>query len=332
VGTPKITIKDVAQKAGVSIASVSRFFNNPSLLKESSRRKIERIIKEVNYQPFIYARRLAGGKLGVFSLVIPGYEGLFYSYYAMEIIRSVAVSMAAKGVDLQLHVFWNKDSLKTSLVDGIIFSDVLGNESQMERIAKEGLPFVVMNKKLDAENVNYVAINNFKGSYDATEFLLNHGHKKIAHLAGNLHVQCAAERLDGYKNALQKNGIPVKDTYIKVTNFSRKEARERLGELFSGSEPPTAILCCSDEVAGEVITFAEENKITIPKDLSVIGFDDNPNYHWGSLALTTVRQPLSAMCAAAVDILDEAVKNKNAVVKKIVLDTELVMRDTVSFH
>ena len=84
-------------------------------------------------------------------------------------------------------------------------------------------------------------------------------------------------------------------------------------------------------MAGEVIAFAEEKKIDIPKDLSVIGFDDNPDYPWGGLALTTVRQPLTAMAAAAVNLLDEAVKNKNMPVKKIVMDTELVMRDTVGF-
>ena len=326
----KITIKEVAKKAGVSIATVSRYFSNPSSLRERNLKKVEKAVKELNFQPSAYARRLAGGKLNSFGIIIPGYENIFYSYYAIEIIRGIATSLEKEGIDLHLHVFWNKDSFKTSLVDGVIFVDLIGNQEQCKRIKDEGIPTVVINRRMDDEDLSYVAIDNFKGSFEATEFLINHGHKKIAHLAGNLEIQCAQERLDGYKRALAKNGITAKPEYIKVTNFSPREARDRLEELFSMSEPPTAIFCCSDEVANEALIVCDEKKIKIPDKVSIVGFDDNPHGPHGNLMLTTVRQPIEKMTSKGVEIL-QAIIEKELPAQKVVLDTELVIRDTVGF-
>ena len=329
MSSSKITIKDVARKAGVSIATVSRFLNNASL-KEENRQRIAKAVKELNYQPLLYARRLAGGKLDTFGLIIPGYEGIFYSFYALEIIREVGSSLGTKGIDLHLNIFWGKDNFKTSLIDGVIMADIIGNEKQLKRLIKEDIPLVVVNCQIEDVDVNCVAVNNFKGAYEATEFLVHHGHKRVAHLAGDLRVQCAKERVAGYKSALEKNGVVLSKDYIKVTNFSRKEAWAKLEELFSSKNPPTAVFCCSDEVASEVLKFAEEKRMEVPKDLSIIGFDDNPHCLYGNLMLTTVRQPLKAMVHQAVKILNENVESKKPA-QKIVLDTELIIRDTVSF-
>ena len=329
MSSSKITIKDVAREAGVSIATVSRFLNNASLKKEN-RQRIEKAVKELNYQPLLYARRLAGGKLDTFGLIIPGYEGIFYSFYALEIIREVAFSLGTNGIDLHLNIFWNKDNFKTSLIDGVIMADIIGNLKQLKRLIKEDVPLVVINCQIEEVDVNCVAVNNFKGAYEATEFLVHHGHKRVAHLAGDLRVQCAQERLEGYKSALEKNRVALVKDYIKDTNFSRKEAWTKLEELFSSKNPPTAVFCCSDEIASEVLNFAEEKRIEVPKDLSIIGFDDNPNCLYGNLMLTTVRQPLKAMVHQAVKILKENVESKKPT-RKIILDTELIIRDTVSF-
>jgi len=325
-----ITIKEVAKKAGVSIATVSRFLTNPSSIKGENRKNVQQAIQELGYQPFLYARKLAGGKLNTFGLIIPGYEGIFYSFYAMETIRNIGLALDKKGTDLHLHIFWNKDNFRTSLVDGVIFADVIDNDVQLKRLVKETFPLVVMNKKIDDPAVSYVAIDNFKGAFTATEFLIHHGHRFIAHLAGDLRVQCAHERLDGYKNALEKNKIKVREDFIKITNFSPKDARDKLEELFSLKEPPTAIFCSSDDIAAEVLNFAEEKKIKVPKALSVIGFDDNVRQFHANLGITTVRQPIDKMAFTAVEILNEIVAKKTTT-KRVILDAELIVRDTVDF-
>ena len=326
----KITIIDVAREAGVSIASVSRFLNNPSSLRKENRDKINEAIKKLNYHPLIHAQRLAGGKLGIFGLIIPGYEGIFYSFYALEIIRGVGLALEREGVDLHINIFWNKDNFKDSLVDGVIFADIINNEHQLKRLLKKQIPVVVINRKVEDLEVSFVAIDNFKGAYEATDFLIKRGHTNIAHLCGDLNVQCAQERLQGYKEALKNNNIPVKEEYIKITNFSRTEAREALEELFSLSNPPTAIFSASDDMAEEALGFAREKGVEVPSKLSVIGFDDNPRCAHNNFSLTTVRQPLGKMVQTAVSMLKELVSKKDVSLRRIVLEPELVIRDTVN--
>ncbi len=330
VASSRVTIKDVAKRAGVSIASVSRYINKSFQVGKNKRLKIEEAIKELNYRPSLYARRLAGGKLNTFGLIIPGYEGIFYSYYALSIIREVASALDNAGIDLHLNIYRKKDLFNPSLVDGVIVADIVSNQEQVSRLIKEDVPLVVINRRVSDSGVSFVAVDNYKGAYEAVEFLINHGHKKIAHLAGDLKVQCAQDRLGGYKDAFSKNGLKVNDKYVGVTNFSRIQAREELEKMFSSKEPPTAFFCCSDEVASEVISFGEENSIKIPEKLSVIGFDDNPNCLHSGLMLTTVRQPFARMAQEAVKILQEKTA-KETPPKRLTLESKLIIRDTVSF-
>ncbi|MCM8823229.1 MAG: LacI family transcriptional regulator [Candidatus Omnitrophica bacterium] len=327
----KVTIIDVAKEAGVSIASVSRFLHNPLSLKRNNREKISQAIKKLNYEPQVFAQRLAGGKLNTLGLVIPGYEGIFYSFYALEIIRNVGIALEKIGYDLHLNIYRGKDNLRTSLVDGVIFADIINNDKQLLRLFKEGIPTVVINKKLEEQKVSFVAIDNFKGAVEATEFLISHGHKIIAHIGGDLKVQCAYERLSGYKFALEKNGLPIDEKIIKLANFSPLEARKCLEELLALSQKPTAIFCASDEMAQEVLHSVREKGINVPRNLSIIGFDDNPRCIYDSFGLTTVRQPLDRMAQLGVDILMEIVEKKDTTIKKIILEPELVIRDSVSY-
>lgn len=326
----KITIKEVAKRAGVSIATVSRFINKSLHLREKNRRKIEKAVEELDYHPLVYARRLAGGKLNTFGLVIPGYEGIFYSFYALKIIREVAAALDEEEIDMHLNIYHDKDNFNSSLVDGVIMADIIANKEQLLRLKKEETPVVVINKELSDQDVSFVAVDNYKGAYEATEFLINHGHQKIVHLAGDTEVQCARQRIEGFKAALGKQGIKETENSICKTNFSRAKAREELERLFSCQDFPTAIFCCSDEVAHEVLSFADENSIAVPKKLSVIGFDDNPNFSYGNLMLTTVRQPIDRMAREAVKILKQTI-DKKITPQKMVLEPKLIIRDTVDF-
>ncbi len=327
----RITILDVAKEAGVSIASVSRFLNNPTSLRKENREKIAQVVKKLDYHPLLHAQKLAGGKLNTFGLIIPGYEGIFYSFYALEMIRGLGSALERKDIDLHINIFWNKDNFKNSLVDGVIFADIINNRAQLLRLLKQGTQVVVINRKVSDIEVSFVGVDNFKGAYEATDFLIKHGHKIIAHLAGDLKVQCAQERLNGYKEALKDNNIDVNNKYIKVANFSRVLARNGMEELFSLQKLPTAVFCSSDEMAEEVLHFAREKDIEVPGRLSIVGFDDNPRCAYDNFSLTTVRQPIAKMTSIAVDILDDLINNKDASIRRIVLTPELIIRDTVAF-
>jgi len=326
----KVTIVDVARRAGVSIASVSRFLNNFPFLKEEKKRKIEQVIKELNYRPLIYARRLAGGRTNSIGLIIPGYEGIFNSFYGLEIIKGVGLALEKENIDLYLHIYWQKDNFSASLIDGVIFADVIDNREQLLRILKERVPCVVINRKMEDVRVSFVAIDNFQGAYSAVEFLIKHRNRKSAHIGGSMKVQCAKERLEGYKCALQRNNLEIREEYVKIANFSKLEAREKVKELLSLKSPPTAVFSASDDMAWEAMNCANELGVNIPKDLSIIGFDDNPICLQSNVRLTTVRQPLSRMACAGVGILRELIKKEKKFFKKIILPCELVVRDSVA--
>lgn len=324
----RTTIKEVAKEARVSIATVSRCLANPTSVKKQSRERILHAVKKLHYRPQLYARKLAGGRLNTLGLIIPGYEGIFYSFYALEIIRCIARTLEDKEYDLHLHIFWEKDRFRTSLVEGVIFADIIGNERQLVRVLKEGLPCVVINRKVTEHNVSWVAVDNFKGAYEAVDFLVHQGHKRIAHIAGDLRVQCAQERLDGYRAALQRNRLPIERKYTKIADFSPLKAKQVAEELLSQPRAPTAIFCASDEMAFEVLNVAQERKICVPDELSIIGFDDNPQCLYKSVSLTTVRQPLGRVASLGVEILENLVKGRQQGVRKEAVLPELVIRDS----
>ncbi len=326
----RITIHEVAREAGVSIATVSRFLNNPSSIKSDNRKRVDAAVKKLHYKPLVYARRLAGGKLGVYGLILPGYEGLFSSFYATEVIRGVGVSLEHANLDLHLHIFTGRDRFNTSLVDGVLFADVIGNEDQLKRLVNHNIPCLVINRKIEDIDVCYVAVDNFKGAYQAVELLISHGHKAIAHIAGDIKVQGAAERLAGYRSALTNHNLKINEQYIKYTNFSRQDARRSIEELSALSAPPTAIFVASDDMAVEVVHYVRTQGRRIPEDLSIVGFDDNPLCIDDHIALTTVRQPVYAMASQGVELLRSIVE-KGEKPDPVILDPELVVRNTVTF-
>jgi len=324
-----ISIRDVAQRAGVSISTVSRVINKSPYVKEKNRLRVQQVIKELNFQPSVLAQRLATGKSNVVALVIPRYEGIFYSFYALELIRGIGTLTEVLKLDLSLHLTDSRSELNLRGIGGVIFADIIINRNQLEDALACGIPTVVINNYVEDLEVNCIAIDNIKGAFEAVNYLIGLGHRKIAHIAGDLVTQAAAHRLDGYRRAMGKNKIAVKEEYIIKTDYSRGQARAAAEALFKISNPPTAVFVASDAMALEVITVAREHGIKIPADLSVVGFDDNPSGLYGPVALTTVRQPLVKMAQDSVKELNLLMNdNKKAKVKKIFLPTELVIRES----
>lgn len=323
------SIEDVARLAGVSITTVSRVINKATTVKEKNRNKVLDAVKELKFQPSVFAQRLASGKSNVVALIIPRYEGVFYSFYALELIRGVGTLCEALKLDLLLHLTDSRSSLNLRGVGGIIFSDLIGNRQQLEDALSNNITCVVINNYVEDVDVTCLAVDNAGGAEAAVNYLIGLGHKKIAHVTGDLVTQAAAWRFEGYKRALSKNNIPLKDRYIFKTDYSRGQARTAAEELIKMSDPATAVFVASDSMALEVMTVARELGKNIPKDLSIVGFDDNPSGLYGPVALTTVRQPLIKMAEEAVKELNNLMTQKKKVKpKKILLPTELVIRDS----
>ena len=325
-----ISIEDVARQSGVSITTVSRVINKFPTVKEKNRRKVLEVVKQLNFHPSALAQRLATGKVNIVALVIPRYEGVFYSFYVLELIRGIGSLCEVLKLDLLLHLTQPRSELELSGAGGIIFADIIGNRPQLEDALASGIPCIVINNMVSDLDVNCIYVDNVKGAQEAVEYLIGLGHKKIAHITGDLITQAATQRLEGYKRALKINNIALRQDYIFQTDYSRGAARLAAEKLFSMPEPPPAVFVASDSMALETMALARELGKNIPQDLSIVGFDDNPSGLYGPVALTTVRQPLVKMAEESVKELNRLMNGPAAKkeVKKISLPTELVIRES----
>lgn len=324
----KISIEDVAKRAKVSITTVSRVINNFPTVSPKNRAKVEEAIAYLKYKPDVSAQRLASGNNNAIGLVMPGYPGVFHSFYAIELIRGVGHACEILKLDLVFHITNGFNPLNSTSVGGIIFADIIENRKQIEEALEINIPCMVVNHVVDDLDVNYIGIDNLLGGEQATEYLVDLGHRRIAAITGNLQTQSGEHRLRGYKHILEKNNIPVREDYIAEGDYSRRSARIAAEKLFALDEPPTAIFAASDDMALETISVANEKGIRVPDDLSIIGFDDNPSALYGSVALTTIRQPLFEMAEQSVRYLNNILTGKKKSIVQKVLTPQLVVRDS----
>jgi DNA-binding LacI/PurR family transcriptional regulator len=325
----KNRIEEVANLAGVSPTTVSRVINKIPTVKEPNRIRVEEAIRKLKFKPNVIAQRLAKGRSDVIALIIPRYEGIFFSFYANQIIRGVGVAAETRKLDLLLHLTKEKDSIDTASLGGVLFADVIANREELKSVLDSGTPCVVMNNRVNDFDVDCVSIDNKNGAVQAVDYLIGLGHRDIAHITGDLLTQAADDRLEGYKAALRKREIQIKEEYIRRGDYSRPSARKEMTALLKLEQRPTAVFASSDDMAQEVISVILESGLNVPGDISVIGFDDNPICLYGSVGLTTIRQPLIDMAAKATGLLHKKMSAKTTKSSaKIVLPTELVIRDS----
>ncbi|MFP4473676.1 MAG: LacI family DNA-binding transcriptional regulator [Candidatus Omnitrophota bacterium] len=322
------SIHDVAHRAGVSITTVSRVINNVSTVTPQNQAKVEKAIAELNYQPDANAQRLARGLNNAIGFVIPGYPGIFHSFYAVELIRGVGHACESLRLDMIFHITNGFNDLKTSSVGGLIFADIIENERQVKSALKSDIPCMVINHVVPDVPVHYIAVDNRKGGALGAEYLYQLGHRRIAMITGSLRMQAGQQRRKGFLEYLTSQGISVPDQYVAEGDYSRQSARAAMEQLLDLADPPSAVFVASDDMALEAMAVAMERDLSIPDDISIVGYDDNPAALYGPAALTTIRQPLFAMA-------DQAVRELNRIVQKTpekrlqkILEPELVIRDS----
>jgi DNA-binding LacI/PurR family transcriptional regulator len=322
----KIDIAQVAKTAGVSTTTVSRVINGVSTVSEDNARRVHEAIRKLKYHPNPAAQRLASGRSGTIGLIIPRFEGIFHSYYALQVIKGIGTAAERSRADLLLHVTDGKSF--PSSVNGAIFLDIYNCEELLERVIDEGLPAVVLNHYLEDLPVNCVAVDNRTGAERVVDYLVRLGHKEIGTITGDLKTQAGLDRLDGFVKAVKARELPVRDEYIRFGDFGLPSARTAMEALLGLKDRPTAVFVGSDEMALEAINVALAKGVRVPDELSVVGFDDNPIAANARIPLTTVRQPLSEMGRLGFEVLTQAMNGKKDSPTKLLLPTELVERQS----
>ena len=325
----RISITDVAKKANVSITTVSRVINKVLTVDKQIAARVEEAITQLKFRPNPTAQRLAKGGVGTaVGFVIPGFPGIFHSFYAVELMRGIGHGCETQHLDLIFYITDGKSPLRSSYAGGLIFADIIENRAQVEDALADGTPALIINHLVKDLNVSYIAVDNVKGGVMAAEYLISLGHKRIATVTGNLQTQAGIDRYEGFQKTLMKKGVEFNPEYFFKGDYSRRSAREAAAHFFALENPPTAIFAASDDMALEIISVAHENGIKVPEDISVIGFDDNPAGLFGSVALTTIKQPLFSMGQEAVNIIYESMQAKQPTLVQKILSPDLIIRES----
>jgi len=272
----------------------------------------------------------------IYVLILPRFEDIFHAFYTGEITKGVNLAASRLNVDILIHITDRQDHstwldatlLDHKHVDGILFADIDNDLDIVKRAIMRGMPCLVLNNVID-EPINYIAINNYKAAVTVVEEFIKLGHKKIATIAGDLSTQAGQARLEGYHDALRKHDIEPDKSYVKVGGFLRTPARQAAQDLLKLKDRPTAIFAASDVMAMEVVDVARSKKLSVPGDLAVCGFDDNPlNVHC-PVKLATVSQPLVEMGRLGLELLYQISAGKAKLPVKEVLSAKLIKAESM---
>jgi LacI family transcriptional regulator len=278
----------------------------------------------------VSARALASGRTGIIGLLAHGLDSQFF----LSVIRGVDQQLAADGYDILLattHDRQGKEAqyiarLSHGMVDGLLVILPRGLPDWVEQLRADAFPFVLIDYDDEAPGCDMVNAANRAGTRAAIGHLVELGHRRIGLITGTPSVGSTHERIVGWRETLTAAGIPVPEDLIIEGDFLEPRGRAAAGELLARPDPPTAIFASSDAAAFGVIRAARERGLRVPEDLSVVGFDDVPEAE--DHVLTTVRQPLQEMGRAAARRLMELLADPGSSPRRIVLDTELVVRGT----
>jgi len=329
-----VTIKDIAEKAGVSVATVSRALNGKPDISPETKKRILTIVKELNYTLNNIARAFVTKETKCIGVIVADNSNPFYA----EIIRGIEETTMKQGYSIIL-CNTNEDIkreikavqiLKEKRVDGMIINPTQKKIEHLKVLKKEGIPFVLLNRNIEELEVDCVKNDNIYGAYQATEHLIKLGHRRIAHITGPLYTSSVRERIEGYKKALDTYNIPIKDELILNTSLTLSGGYEASLKLLKLPNPPTAIFAYSDIMAIGVIRACKELKIKIPEDLSLVGYDDIEVASFIEVPLTTMHQARYDIGVIITNLLIKRIKRPNS--KKppqcIVLKPELIVRNS----
>lgn len=327
-----ITIKEVAELAKVSQATVSRAINNHPTVKEANRQKVYAAIEQLGYKPNAFAQALASSRSNSIGMLVGSLDGPFYGplmHHTEDTIRQNNNHLiVTSGQESHSKEKDSIDFLRSKRVDGfILHSDKLSDDELID-VVKETPATIILNRYIPDIANNCIYIDNEYGGYLATKHLLEHGHKNIACITGQLSKGDSRNRLQGYRLALAEADIQYNPSYVIEGRFDHDGNHERARRLLDRAPEITAIFCQNDNIALAVYDVAVERDIVIGKDLSVVGFDND--YHSAHIRprLTTVNFPVEEMGIEAAKGVLAIVQDQKVDIKQQ-LQPELIIRDSV---
>lgn len=329
----KAGIKDIANRAGVSTATVSRTLRNPELVSPKTKDKVMKAVKECNYRPNQMGINLRTKRSKNIVAIIPDITNPFNA----GLVKAIEQKAQACGYSVLLGDTQSDENqikhyagmVDSRQADGIILcSQVMPFELDSNQTPINLPPLVNANENTKVHGVHKVMLDNKGASIIGMEHLFSLGHKRIACITGPQNTSTSLERLSGYKQALEQAGIEIDENLIELGAYDIESGVIATKRLLLQKNRPTAIFCFNDEMAIGAISLLKDTGFKIPEDISVMGFDDIRFAQYVSPSLTTLRQPVEEIGKASVKMLLDLIENKATEEDFIAFPVELVIRNS----
>jgi DNA-binding LacI/PurR family transcriptional regulator len=327
-----VTIKDIAQVAGVSHITVSRALNGSTAVRPDTREHIKKIADELGYIPNINARSLVLAQSNVIGLFFSTLQmGTSAEFFQQAVLGTNSVlgdqyNVAIKGID-EYH---NHTLLNRSNFAGIlIMSQREEDDIFIQKVLDKEIPVIVMNRAVEMPGVINILLNDKQGAYQATRYLVEQGHQKIAVIQGVKGFKSSFDRMQGCQQAANEYGIEFCEDFLRQGDYGFESGYNNMKELLTLLERPTAVFCFNDDMALGAMKAAYERGLKIPDDLAVVGFDDSFFSLYTMPSLTTVRRPIKKMSQVGASCLLDILNGQGKLTDRIYIDTTLIIRDSV---
>lgn len=333
-----ITIRDVAKKAGVSVSTVSRAFNNYSDISDATRKAIYVIAEELGYKANIVAKSLGSTKHFRLGMLVENYEtsiGML-NPLVFEILMSFRDTASKQGYEIVLLSTTSEDQKSKSLtklfnekqLDGAFIMGLRTTDEYFMELKNVKLPCVIFDINIDNDMVSSVGVDSVKGAFLAIEHLIKLGHKKIAFINGHKEAIVSYERLDGFYLAMNRYGLQINPDLIQYGDFGDKSGEIAIENLLKTKKEFTAVFCACDLMAVGAINMLDNLGYSVPADISVVGFDDIYIAQCLKPKLTTIRQNREKIGQSAANVLINMVMGQR--IGRVMIEPELVVRESTS--
>jgi DNA-binding LacI/PurR family transcriptional regulator len=331
------TIYDIARAANVSKSTVSRVLNNQNNISEDARKRVIKAIKELNYQPSKLARALSSS-FDAIMVVSRSAKTTTNNPFFSEILQTVAEKAEEENFDVILQTAKNsRDELekcitkiKGKMIKGIIMLSSPANEELFKQLDVFNIPIVVIGKVEGSyTNIFSVDTDNFHDSYELTKYLIEQGHKRIACVHSPLEYHVSMDRLNGYKACMEDHQLPVREEWMFDGGYNVETGSLAARKLLLGSNRPSAVLATDDLKVLSIYKTATELGVSIPQDLSVVGYSNSSFIPFMTPSLTSIEIPVRKLGETGANLLFSIIKNKPEGTARNIIKTEKVIRDSV---
>lgn len=327
-----VRLRDVATHAGVSVKTVSNVVNGFAHVSEATRAKVLRSIDELGYRPNLSARHLKYGRSGFIALAVPELDIPYFAELATRIDAKAAdlghimlldITRAEQRTERMVLA-----GVQSRMIDGVIFSPLSLDVGEIDARSLE-IPMVFLGERAIPDGVDHVAVDSVSAARAMTEHLLSLGRTRIAVIGRSRGVSTGSVRLEGFTQAMEAAGLPVRPEYVMATEtYSREAGRVAMLELLDLSDPPDALFCFNDLMAIGALRACAERGVAVPDDVAIAGFDDIMEGRYTTPSLTTVTPDLDFLVGAVLDQLTERITGAKGPGRRINVPWELTLRES----